>query len=203
MAVQRDRGTDCYCNPQLHSHAMWNFLSDGHCSVKNLECQKKQLESSFTTEPKKVHFSKRRLSCQKWARLICFASLLTYRLQIASSSYVHRRCTKQSHLKLKKASTYKTNAHFTRNQRTINLCFNFESRSSSFQMNGSCIIHQRHFFAFSFLVIFFSPDPLSSFFSSLLSLPLFLPSFAYAAAPWACDTKNNGKEENLRRSTTV
>lgn len=109
MAVKRDRSTDCYCHPQSHSHAMWNFLSDGHCSVKNLECQKRQLESSFITKPNKVYFNKRRLLCQKWAWPTHSAILLTYRLQeIASLSHFGRRCAKQSPFKLekkKKAST--------------------------------------------------------------------------------------------------
>lgn len=96
MAVKRDRGSDCYCHPQLRSHAMWNFLSDGHCSVKNLECQKRQPESSFTSKPKKVYFSERRPWCQKSAWLIHFATLLTFGLQdIASLASFHRRCTKQ------------------------------------------------------------------------------------------------------------
>lgn len=94
-------------------------------------------------------------------------------------------CEKSKHLK------YKCNPN--QNQHAIDLHFNFESQSFSFQMNGSCVIHEQRFFTSLFLSFF----PLTcSHVSFHLAFSFCLSSFLrLRSCPWACDTKNNGKEQ--------
>lgn len=100
MSVKRDRGADCYCHPQLHSHAMWNFLSDGHCSVKNFECQKRQPESSFTTKPKKGVLQQDTTVLPGASMADSFGNPIN--ISITGNCIIGRRCTKQLLIKLKK-----------------------------------------------------------------------------------------------------